>query len=344
MRRTTRRVTSLTATALVLGVVVAAPAAAGETTLFIGKDLNVEETTITLPLYKGSHDGATVWYVLTESSNEKDAERRHINPAPKLENALGTRAVQRARGRVEALRFDGTVDFSPQRVVVPGPDGFPPQTATAGAVGDPDYSPLVTKDDEIVYNATHVANASGLHDAVVSIDRGKGTVVLDLFDGFYEGNRIMYLHQEASVELVAAIEGSTFAPNLSAAPGEGSNDPDTSARSAIIPIVNGERGVDNPDRQGLESALLGEGDPLNITQEVPEDNLYSPMWDITPAVWTEEAINAGQRHLLTDVEDVAALFEEGLLVSGGNGNVNEELEGIRALPAISNCPVVVEFE
>jgi hypothetical protein len=252
--------------------------------------------------------------------------------------------VQRARGNVEALRFAGTVDFSPQRVVVPGPEGFPPQTAIAGAVGDAAYSPLVTKDDETVYNATHVANASGLHDAVVSIDRRKATVTLDMFNGFYEGNRIMYLHQEASTELVAAIEGSTFAPNLSAAPGEGSNDPDTSARSAIIPVVNGERGVNNPDRQGLESALLGEGDPLNITQEVPEDNLYTPMWDITPAVWTQEAIDAGQRHLLTDVEDVAELFAEGQIVSGGNGKANEGLEGIRAFPAISNCPVVVEFE
>jgi hypothetical protein len=67
------------------------------------------------------------------------------------------------------------------------------------------------------------------------------------------------------------------------------------------------------------------------------------MWDITPAVWTQEAIDAGHRHLLTDVEDVAALFEEGLLISGGNGMANDGLEGIRALPAISNCPVVVEF-
>jgi hypothetical protein len=322
----------------------AVPAAAAETHVFIGKNLNVEATTITLPLYTGSHDGQTVWYVLTESSNEQDAAKRDLNPAPKLANALGTRAVQRARGNVEALRFAGTVDFSPQRVVVPGPEGFPPQTAIAGAVGDAAYSPLVTKDDETVYNATHVANASGLHDAVVSIDRRKATVTLDMFNGFYEGNRIMYLHQEASTELVAAIEGSTFAPNLSAAPGEGSNDPDTSARSAIIPVVNGERGVNNPDRQGLESALLGEGDPLNITQEVPEDNLYTPMWDITPAVWTQEAIDAGQRHLLTDVEDVAELFAEGQIVSGGNGKANEGLEGIRAFPAISNCPVVVEFE
>jgi hypothetical protein len=343
MRRTSRRIISVTATAAFLGFTLAAPAAASGTHVFIGTNLDVAATTITLPLYAGSHDGQRVWYVLTESSNDKDAERRKLNPAPKLANALGTRAVQRGQGTVEALRFDGTVDFSPQRVVVPGPNGFPPQTAQAGAVGDADYSPLVTRDGVTVYNATHVANASGLHDAVVSIDRRKRTVTMDLLNGFYEGNRIMYLHQEASVELVAAIEGSTFAPNLDAAPGEGSNDPDTSARSAIIPVVNGERGISNPDRQGLESALLGEGDPLNITQEVPEDNLYSPMWDISPAVWTQEAIDAGQRHLLTDAEDVAELFAEGQIVSGGNGKENESLEGLRALPAISNCPVVVEF-
>ncbi len=82
--------------------------------------------------------------------------------------------------------------------------------------------------------------------------------------------------------LAAAIEGSTRAPNLNAAPGLGSNDPGTSARSAIIPIVNGALGVNNPARQGLQSALLGEGDPLNVTQEEPvfEDGvvLYSPLW------------------------------------------------------------------
>gem|GEM_PF-6966285 len=43
-----------------------------------------------------------------------------------------------------------------------------------------------------------------------------------------------------------ATEGSTYAPNLDAAPGLGSNESETSARSAIIPIVNGERGVNNP--------------------------------------------------------------------------------------------------
>lgn len=113
----------------------------------------------------------------------------------------------------------------------------------------------------------------------------------------------------------------------------GSNDRKTSASSAIIPIVNGPRGVNNPERQGLQSALLGQGDPLNITQEVPDDKDYSPIWDVTPAVWTDAAIRAGERVRLEDHDDVADLFEDGLITSGCMGPRNESLEGLRALPA-----------
>ena len=125
----------------------------------------------------------------------------------------------------------------------------------------PTTAPLVTTNGRTVLNATQVANTSGVHDALVRINYRTRTVTMDSLNGFYEDNRVQYLHQEASVELVAAIEGSTWAPNLDAAPGVGSNDRKTSARSAIIPIVNGPRGVNNPERQGLQSALLGQGDP-----------------------------------------------------------------------------------
>ena len=299
--------------------------------------------TVTLPLFRGKHDGKKVWYVVTESSNKDDAERRGVNHAAKLTNALGTEAVQRARRVDGVVRFSGTVDFSPQRLVVPGPNGFPPERFRPGAVGDADYSPLITTNGRTVLNASQVANGSGLHDAVVDIDRKGRRVTLDTFDGFYEDEPLQYLHQEGSVKLIAAIEGSTFAPNLNAAPRVGSNDKDVSARSAIIPIVNGPLGVNNPQRQGLQSALLGQGDPLNITQEEPGDNEYSPVWDVTPAVWTDRAIESGQRTRLTDAEEVADLFEEGLLTSGGAGPRNASLEGLRALPGISNCPIIAVF-
>ena len=299
---------------------------------------------VTLPLFKGSHRGENAWYIVTESSNKEDAERRGVNFAPKLTNALGSVAVQQVRRVHGNVRFSGGVDFSPRRLVVPGPQGFPPAKFRPGAVGDARYSPLITTNGRTVLNASQVANPSGLHDAVVSINRAKRTVTLDTLNGFYEEERVQYLHQEGSARLIAAIEGSTFAPNLNAAPRAGVTEPRTSTRSAIIPIVNGPRGEANPQRQGLQSALLGQGDPRNITQTEPGDNDYSPIWDVTPAQWTRAAIRHGQRRLLTDHEDVADLFEDGLLVSAGAGPANRSLEGLRALPAISNCPLVLEFE
>lgn len=320
--------------------------------------INVQIGNITLPLYKGQHNGQPVWYVVTESSNEDNARRLGVNFAPKLANALGTAAVQRAQLRSaqtgnllpnsEAITsqnvmvdFEGGVDFSPQRIVVPGPNGFPPAQFQAGAVGDAKYSPLITTGNGIVLNATQIANASGVHDGVMSIDYTKRQVTLDQFNGFYNGKRILYLHQESSSQLVAAIEGSTWAPNLDAAPGLGSDDVQTSAREAIIPVENGELGVNNPDRQGEQSFLFGEGDPLNIIQEEPGDAKYSPVWDIHLVVWTDAAIRAGKRELLTDAGKVANDFQKGLLVSAtpNSGVSNPSLKGLMALGAISNCPV-----
>ncbi len=296
--------------------------------------------TVTLPIFRGSANGEPVWYVLTESSNEDVAERRGINAAPKLANALGTAAVQRAKVVGGEVQFAGTVDFRPERVVVPGPQGFPPAQARPGARGDAAYSPLFTTDGRTVFNGSHVANRTGLHDSVVDIDFAARRVTLSMFAGFYDDDHILYLHVDASDPVLAALEGSNFAPNLNAAPGIASNDKDRSARSAIIPVVNGPRGVNDPQRQGLQSALLGQGDPLNVTQEEPEDNEYTPVWDVHVAVWTDAAIRNGQRNRLTSADEIADAVEEGLVVSLGTGPRNPELGGLRAADMISNCPIM----
>ena len=159
----------------------------------------------------------------------------------------------------------------------------------------------------------------------------------------YDGNPVLYLHQDASSKLVAAVEGSNYAPNMNAAPGEGSFDQQTSARAAIIPVVNGPRGVTNPARQGLESFLLGEGDPRNITQVFPDERSYVPLWDVHPAVWTQAAIDAGLRRQVRGDADVTALGQQGLLVSGGQGIANPSLGGLRSSGQISNCPIIARL-
>jgi hypothetical protein len=299
---------------------------------------------VTLPLFRGAQNGQTVWYVVTESSSKDDARRRGVNWSPKLANALGTRAVQPVTIVSGIVNFTGGVDFGPSRVVIAGPAGneFLGGTYQPGAVGDSNYSPLITTGNGIVLNATQVANATGVHDSVVTLDTAHGKVTFGSFFGFWNGHTTIYLHQDASSPVVAAAEGSILATNLDFAPGLGSNDPNTSARSAIIPIVNGAVGANNPQRQGLNSALRGEGDPLNVQQEVPGqgNGRYSPLWDVHPAVWTASAIATGEQHRLTSHSEVRGELSHGNIVSGGAGPANDSLDGLRAAGFISNCPIV----
>lgn len=234
--------------------------------LFIrsARNLDLAAETVTLPLFKGRAPGGggDAWYVITESSDRDDAEVRGVNPAPKLMNALGTAAVQTVAVVDGLIQFSGTVDFSPERIVVPSrPDGFPPLQAEPGAVGDGVYSPLITLGDGIVLNASQIANATGLHDSVVAIDYAGRSVTLRLLRGFYDGHRIIYLWMDSSLPLLAAIEASNVAPNPDAAPGIASDDPKTSAREAIIPIVNGPRGVGKSRASGIGVRPSGRGRP-----------------------------------------------------------------------------------
>jgi len=64
------------------------------------------------------------------------------------------------------------------------------------------------------------------------------------------------------------------------------------------------------------------------------------VWDVHPLVWTQAAINAGQRVLLTSGSDVAGALSHGLIISAGAGPANPSLGGLRAGGFISNCPII----
>src|SRR5215831_10217427 len=67
----------------------------GTTHFFIrSAQLNADFTQVTLPLFRGTSHGQTVYYVITDSSDPGDAAARGVNYAPKLANAKGTAAVQ----------------------------------------------------------------------------------------------------------------------------------------------------------------------------------------------------------------------------------------------------------
>ena len=256
-------------------------------------NVNPAAETVTLPLFQGAHNGQAAYYVVTDDSSKADAAAQGVNWSPKLSNALGTSAVESVSTVNGVVQFPGIVDFSPTRVVTPGPSGneFPGGSFTPGAVGDGQYSPLITTGDGVVLNATQIADGSGTHDSVVSISTANHTVTLKSFFGFWNGHRTLYLHL---VELRP-----------------------------------------EPERRTRR------GDPLNIQQEIPGqgNGRYSPIWDVHPITWTQAAINAGQRVLLTSGSDVTNAFTHGE-VTGGTGPANSSLGGLPAGGFISSCPIV----
>jgi hypothetical protein len=332
---------SVTAALAVLTIPVSAAGAAGasdpeprELLLLAATEDNVADTA-TLPIRHGvDAGGQAFWYTVTEASTASAARARGVNHAPKLALAGGTAAVQRGRFVDGVLHVDASVDFSAPRVVTPDPLlGFPPLAASPGAHGEAGYSPLVQLPNGVVLNAPHIANDTGLHDKLVGApDTVHRTATFQETEGFYDGDEVYYVSFDASAPDVAALEGVTYAAALNAAPGLGSNDKKTSARSGIAPFANGQTGAGNPDRQGLNSALLGEGDPLNVVESLPGSNRYSPLWDVHVAVWTDAARADGVVRLQTDFEDIEDLAEAGH-ITGPAGSFD-------AVGVIVNCPII----
>jgi hypothetical protein len=306
----------------VAATVVAVPAAAHASTsdsFHVFSRSFVEDPathTVSLPLHTGYVAGEPVSYVITDASTEKAAKALGVNFAPRLANARGTAAVQKATATPAGLKIPATVDFTPTRVVVPGPTGFPPAQAVPGAEAQPGYSSLLQLPDGTVINAPQIANASGRADKVVSI--GHGRVVYRETDGFYDHQRVHYVSFEASIPLTAALENAADVPALNAAPADDDSADAQPAREEIGIVTNGQLGQNNPQRQGLSSALLDGLDPLNILGEVPENDPaseYSPLWDANLAQWTPAAVAAGQVKRVTDFDDLRALAGRGQITA-----------------------------
>ncbi len=301
--------------------VTATPANAADSgrTLFVRSAVEHADGTVTLPLYKGASHGHPVWYVVLDASTSNAAAKYGVNRSNKLANARGTAAVQKVSSTGGVLNFPASVDFSPPRVITPGPTGFPPLAASPGAVGEAGYSPLIELPDGTVLDAPQLANSSGQADKIVSIDTAALKVTYRETNGFSRNNPVRYVSTDSSDPGAAAIEDVTYAPNLNAAPfagGDGTN----SARASLAAFINGQTGAGNPNRQGLNSALLdGHGlDPLNNLAWNPSQGRYSPLWDVFLAEWTNAAIAAQRNTVQTAFADVSKLAENGL-VTGPRG-------------------------
>jgi hypothetical protein len=323
----------------------AAPLPRANVVLASALNVDLAANTVTLPLHKGSANGKTIWYIITDSSDAAEAKRLGILFSPLLSSA-GT-AIADASGTITNLTYPGTVDFSATRVLKTGPAGGP-TTAQPGSVGDANYSPLVRLSASgPVYNAPIVASGETPHDianhtdvldrvvAINASNPSKATATFVLSRGYTNGQPIAYISTDSSDEAPAAIERSTYVPRLKKL---------TSGAIPIDVFFGGK--VQGIPFQALTGKLAMNADatnaaslgsPLNIQATFPAPDLaasgYSPMWSVYPLVWTDAATGAGKVRVLKSQAEVTAAATAGDITAPDGKPVG-------APGIIVNCPVM----
>ena len=332
----------------------------GPVQLLRSGSLSRRRSAIELPLYRGHlKDGRNFWYILTDTTDKDNAESLGLNHSAKLAYSQIDRGVRKGRLTREGLVVrSGSVDFRPERKVVPGtgPDAFPPSVGQPGSVGSANYTPLVRIRNAggHIYNAPVIAfdataaqiracdgnvNHNLVHDRVTRIcptDKGGGTVTLKTTPIFSFAKPAVYISMEASDAVTASLDAATLAPALADVP-VGADDGAFSAVERLFPIVNGPEGLDNPQRQGLNSALRDRRAPLHVIGGLPTVALdYSPLWDLNLGQWTPSAIQRGFRSRLIDEFQLLNFVRLGHLTGPGGQRFGST--GI-----VVNCPIVHRF-
>ena len=210
------------------------PSFLGPVLLMRSAHIDLEKGTMKVPLYRGKlQSGETVWFALTDSTDENLSNLHGLVYSPKLAYGFTGRNQRTAQIQKDGswVFNKGKVDFAPKMAVTPGaaPNFFPPKTFQPGAVGDDGYTPIVkvlNAGKDVIFNAPMLAfnvsadelnkscdgnaNKDVVHDKVVSICPRDGWVTLAMTIGYTFGKPILYLSTEANHPLIATLEGATF--------------------------------------------------------------------------------------------------------------------------------------
>jgi hypothetical protein len=189
--------------------------------------------------------------------------------------------------------------------------------------------------DGVVLNAPQIANSTGHANKVVSIDFVNKTVTYQETDGFQGGKALRYVSTDSSDPTAATIERVTYAPKLNNAPTL-NDDSTASSRASLAAFTNGQTGVGNPNRQGLNSAILNGLSPLNVLRWNPHQGRYSPLWDVHLTQWQ---VPVAQRTVQSDFNTVQGLADQGTVV-GFNGTPQGTI--FAAGGSIVVCPIVAQ--
>jgi hypothetical protein len=97
--------------------------------------------------------------------------------------------------------------------------------------------------------------------------------------------------------------------------------------------VSSQRFPNNPNRQGLNSALLDGLSPLNVLRWTPNQGRYAPVWDVHLSEWTSKAVASGQNKRQSDWGTITGLVDHGQITGPGGSK-------FAASGFIVNCPIV----
>ena len=324
-------------------------AMAGSGPLFIpsGK-VDLPRMAITLPFFRGQvPTGEKFLFVITDASSASVATQLGVAHSPILRAAAKLSSLRKVQFNPSGVSvFDhGTVDFTPVRLVVPGdgPNFFPPKQVQPGSVGSADYNPLAQLSDGsgTIINAPIIGSINGtghlvlpnlmpdysqVHDKVLALDFKSNTVTLQLTPGFTSDQPVVYLSFDANVPLAASLEAATLTQADSQFLSSG-------ADLSLFALTNGETGKANAQRQGFNSALAGDGSPLNILTLTPASAGYSPLWNVNVGSWSNGAIASGVRRRLTNFADLKSAAMAGQIT-------NPDGSPLSSAGIIVNCPVV----
>lgn len=267
------------------------------------------------------------------------------------------------------VSFAGTVNFSPVRQLVPGPTGFPPLTAMPGSMAGSGYSDLIrVQGSTIVYNAPIVATGNGPFDVseshtntldrVMAIDTVNKTVDLQFIRAFSHGKDIFYLTFSSTGALSATLERGTFIPAMATLPFANDDQNPKGARSSIFTFANGKLGKNDPNAQGLSHVILDNppgnlslqnpalleglrmlGDAHNVLGSFPTladkrlRELYTPLWDLNIAVWSDDVVSRMQNFAQTDANTIRQLAVGNYVTNAGGAKLS-------SANFVVNCPVL----
>jgi hypothetical protein len=175
-----------------------------------------------------------------------------------------------------------------------------------------------------------------VEDKVVAIDPKNMTVTMKLTQGFSFAKPVLYLSTEANDPLAATLEGATYTPALKDIP-VGRDDSAFSPIERIFVFINGPTGKDNPQRQGLDSAIMDGESPLNVLGGIPSVATdYSPLWDMNLGMWTNESINKGYRSRMIEEFQILGMAQKGWITGPAGGPFG-------SVGIVVNCPIAYRF-